>query len=81
MEVSNILKSAHIHIETTTFRVHVSDASLVDIKMMNEDENKPVCVNDVSRSNDPSQRERSILVHTSGDYDIEELADWINSYI
>ena len=81
MELNDILKTAHIHIETSTYRVHVSDSSLVDIRMMNQDENRPDFVNGVSYSSDPARNKTSILIETCGEIDLNELADWINSYL
>lgn len=81
MEIDSILKTAHIHLETSTYRVHVEDSSRVDVRMMNQDESRPDFVNGVGYSSDPSRNKTSILIETSGDIDLDKLADWVNSYL
>lgn len=81
MQTEDILKTAHIHLDHAVYRVYVEDSSLIDIKMMNEDENKPSFIFGVGTSNDSARNQHSILVEVNGDLDMNELADWINSYL
>lgn len=78
MNTEEILKTAHIQLDHANFRVHVKDASVFPFERMEEE--KPDYVLWVSRSNDSTQRETSLIVSVIDGYDLEELADWIRSY-
>lgn len=78
--ISDFLETAHIHLEQATFRVHVNNSTAFDIKAMNEAEDKPDFVLWTGRSNDPEQKQQSILVTVVLDYDLVALARWIKCY-
>jgi len=74
-----IFNTANIHVESVMFRVHVKDSSCFKIDLMNELE-KPDSVIFIGRSNDPEQTKQSLLVNVVGDYDINEIGEWITKY-
>lgn len=77
--MTDILKTAHIHVEQIIFRVHVGNAYHFNIEGAME--LKPDYVLDVSRSNDKSQQMTTLLVTVIGDeYDLDEMADWIKQH-
>lgn len=81
MELDKILYSAHIHLDHSVYRVYVEDSSLVDVRLMNEDYQRPKFVTSVYRSNDPARSQTSILVDVNEEFEMQELADWVNSYL
>lgn len=79
MNTDDILKTAHIHVENVMLRVHVKDSGAFNIGLMNELP-KPDSVLFIGRSNDQEQTKQSLLVSVVGDYDVNEIADWIKKY-
>lgn len=78
--MEDILKTAHIHLDNATFRVHVKDSAAFDIGIMNHSNDKPEGILWVGRSNDPEQTKQSILVCVCDGYNLEEIAEWISKY-
>jgi len=78
--IEDILKTAHIHLESATFRVHVKDSMAFPIQLMQDGADKPDFVISISRSNDPAQFKQSLLVWVCDGYDIDIIADWITKY-
>lgn len=76
--MSDILKTAHIHLEQAMLRVHVKDTSVFKLELMEED--KPDYVVWISRSNDKTENKTSLVVCVTDGYDLEEIAEWINKY-
>lgn len=73
--LSQAIRTAHIHLDSATLRVHVDNIDNYDLDRM--EAFKPDCVMGVSRSNDPSQNKQSFLVCVCGEYDLEEIADMV----
>lgn len=78
--MADILKTAHIHLDNATLRVHVKDSDNFPIKMMMEDEGKPPCILWVGKSSDKSQKKTTILVCVTDLDDLEAIAEWVDKY-
>lgn len=78
--MGDILKTAHIHLDSATLRIHVKDSLAFNMNMMNEDEKRPPYIMWVGRSNDPEQTKKSILMGVCDGYDLEEIAEWVDKY-
>lgn len=78
MNTENALKTAHIHFESATFRIHVKDADKIDLQKL--DDNRPSFVISVGRSHDFTQKKTSILVDVVDGYNIDEMANWFENY-
>lgn len=80
MNTEEILKTAHIHIESATLRVHIDSIDKYDTNKMSEDELKPDFVMWVSKSHDYDQKKDSLLVEVVGEWDLNILAEWVKKY-
>ena len=79
MNTENALKTAHIHFESATFRIHVPNVDGVDLQKL--DDNKPDFVISVGKSHDFFQNKSSLLVDVVDGYDVDLIADWFEKYL
>ena len=78
--IEQIINTAHIHLDNATFRIHVQDADVFPIRVMNEDDSKPEFILWISKSNDPEQKKQSLLVSVGPYYSLDELNEWVQHY-
>lgn len=78
--LGSAINTAHIHLDNAVFRVHVNDTADFDLGRMVEADKKPTGVLWAGRSNDPSQNKTSLLVCVTEGYNLEEVAEWVESF-
>lgn len=80
MTTGEMISSTHISIDSAILRVYANGSYDLDFEKMLNDAEKPKFVFDVCRSTDPKLKQVSFLVFVAGDYDVNELSNWLNKF-
>lgn len=75
MTIEDSIKTAHIHFESATFRVHLPN--IEELNFARLEETQPDFVLFIGKSHDHTQNKTSLLVEVVGEYDLVVMADWI----